>query len=92
MLLSRQENAGRNHNIQITNRCFEKVAQFKYLSTTVTNQKLIHQEITSRLFSGNATIKFRTFCLLELLLKIKIDKIIILPVVLHGFSDIRGRM
>jgi hypothetical protein len=31
MLLSRHQNAGQNHDIKIADRCFEKVAQFKYL-------------------------------------------------------------
>jgi hypothetical protein len=36
-LLSRQQNAGQNHVIKTANRCFENVAQFRYLGTTVTN-------------------------------------------------------
>jgi hypothetical protein len=35
MLLSHHQNAGQNHDINIVNRSFEKVAQFKYLETTV---------------------------------------------------------
>jgi hypothetical protein len=31
MLISRHQNAGRNDAIKIVNRCFENVAQFKYL-------------------------------------------------------------
>jgi hypothetical protein len=31
MLLSRHQNAGQNHDIKIGNRCFENVAQFRYL-------------------------------------------------------------
>jgi hypothetical protein len=31
MLLSRHQNAGQNHDIKIANRCFENVAQFRYL-------------------------------------------------------------
>jgi hypothetical protein len=44
MLLSRHQNEGQNHNIKIANRCFENVAQFKYLGTTVTNQNLIQED------------------------------------------------
>jgi hypothetical protein len=54
MLLSRRQNAGQNHDIKIINRCFENVAQFKYLARTITNQNLIKEEIKRRLNSGNA--------------------------------------
>jgi hypothetical protein len=33
MLLSRHQNASQNLDIKIANRCFENVAQFKYLGT-----------------------------------------------------------
>jgi hypothetical protein len=45
MLLSRHPNAGQNHDIKIANRCFENVAQFRYLGTTINNQNLIQGEI-----------------------------------------------
>jgi hypothetical protein len=37
MLTSRHQNAGQKHDMKIGNRCFENVAQIKYLGTTVTN-------------------------------------------------------
>jgi hypothetical protein len=55
MLVSRDQNAGQNRDIQIANRSFENVSQFKYLGTTVTNQNLIQEEIKMRLNSGNAS-------------------------------------
>jgi ribosomal protein S2 len=54
MFLFRHQNAGQNHGINVANRCFENVAQFRYLGTTVTNQNLIQEEIKRRRNSGNA--------------------------------------
>jgi hypothetical protein len=51
--LSHHQNAGQNHDIKIGNRCFENVAPFRYLGTTITKQNLIQEEI-KRLNSGNA--------------------------------------
>jgi hypothetical protein len=42
MLLSCNQNAGKNQNIKIGTISYENVTQFKYLGTTVTNQNLIH--------------------------------------------------
>ena len=44
---SRDQNAGRSHNIKIDNRSFERVEEFKYLGTTLTNQNSIQEEIKS---------------------------------------------
>jgi hypothetical protein len=54
MVMSRDRNVGQNGYIQIGNKSFETVEQFKYLGTTLTNQNCIHEEIKSRLKSGNA--------------------------------------
>jgi competence transcription factor ComK len=54
MIMSRHPSSGQNQNIWIANESFENVATFKYLETTLTNQNDIHNEIKSRLNSGNA--------------------------------------
>ena len=48
MVMSRDQNAGRSHNMKIDNRSFEMVEEFKYLGTTLTNQNSIQEEIKSR--------------------------------------------
>jgi hypothetical protein len=52
--MSRHQNAGQNHDINIANRTLENVAQFKYLGATATNQNFIQEEINRRLNAGNA--------------------------------------
>jgi hypothetical protein len=54
MIMSHQPNSGQNHNIRTANELFENVAKFKYPGTTLTSQNEIHNEIESRLNSGNA--------------------------------------
>jgi hypothetical protein len=54
MIMSRLTNSEQNQNIRIANESFENVATFKYLGTTLTNENDIHDEIRSRLNSGNA--------------------------------------
>jgi hypothetical protein len=54
MIMSLYPNSGQNHNIRIANESFEKVAKFKYLGMTLTNQDDIHDEMKIRLNSGNA--------------------------------------
>jgi hypothetical protein len=45
MLLSRYQDAVQIHDIKLGNKCFENVAQFKYLGTIATNEVFI-QEIS----------------------------------------------
>jgi hypothetical protein len=54
MIMSRHPNSGQNQNVSIANESFENVAKFKYLGTTLTSQNDIHNEIKSRLNSGDA--------------------------------------
>jgi hypothetical protein len=54
MVMPRDQKAGKNGNIQIGNKSFETVEQFKYLGTTLTDQNSIHEEIKNKLKSGNA--------------------------------------
>jgi hypothetical protein len=86
MIMSRHPNSGQNQNIRTAKESFENVAKFKYLGTTLTNQKDIHDEIKSRLNSGNACYysvqNLLSSHLISKNLKIKIYKTVILPVVL----------
>jgi hypothetical protein len=88
MVMSRKQNAGQNHNIKLDNKSFERVEQFKYLRTTLTNQNSIQEEIKSRLKSGNACYHSVQDVLSSSFLskntKIEIYRIIILPIVVYG--------
>jgi hypothetical protein len=44
MVMSRDHNAGQNSNIQIGNKSFETVEQFKYLGTALTSKNSIREE------------------------------------------------
>jgi len=52
--MSRVQNAGQSHSMKTDNSSFERVEEFKYLGTSVTNKNSIQKEIKSRLMSGNA--------------------------------------
>jgi hypothetical protein len=86
--MSCHPNSGQNQNIRIGNESFEKVAKFKYLGTTLTNQNDICDEIKSRLNSGNACYysvqNLLSSRLISRNLKINMYKTVILPVVLYG--------
>ena len=74
--------------MKMDNSPIERVEEFKYLGTTLTNQNSIREEIKSRLKLGNACYypvqNFLSSMLLSKNLKIKIYRTIILPVDLYG--------
>jgi len=84
----RDQNAGRIQSMKVDNNSIERVEEFKYLGTTLTHQNSIQEDIKSRLKSGNACYysvrNLLSSRLLSKNLKIKIYRIIILPVVLYG--------
>jgi hypothetical protein len=45
MVMSREQNAGRSHNIKTDNSSFERVGHFKYLRRNLTNQNSIQEAI-----------------------------------------------
>jgi hypothetical protein len=75
MIMSRDQNAGRNHSMKTENSSIEKVEEFKYLGTTLTNQNSIQEEIKSRLKLGDGCY----YSVQNL-----VYRSIILPVVLYG--------
>ena len=90
MIMSRDQNAGRSYSMKIDNSSIERVEEFKYLGTTLTNKNCIQEEIRSRLKLGNACYysveNILSSSLLSKNLKIKIYRNVILPVVLYGFG------
>jgi len=53
-VVSRDQDAGRSHNINIDDIACERMGGLRYLETTLTNQNSIQEEIKSRLKPGNA--------------------------------------
>ena len=88
IVMSRDQNAGRNSSVRIGNSTFERVEESKYLGTTLTNQNSIPEEIKVRVKSGNfcyhSVQNLLSSRLLYKNLKIKIYRTIIIPVVLYG--------
>ena len=90
MVMSLDWNAGRGHSVKIDNNSIERVKEFKYLGTTLTDQNSIQEEIKSRLKLGNSCYysvqNLLPSRLLSKNLKFKIYRTIILSVFLYGCS------
>jgi hypothetical protein len=88
MVMSRDQHAGKNHNIKMGDKFFETVEHFRYLGTTLTNKYSIYEEIRSILKSGNvlshSVQDLLSSSLLSKNTKIKTYRTIILPAVLYG--------
>jgi hypothetical protein len=80
--MSCDQNAGQNHSIKIDNSPLERMEEFKYLRSSLTNQNSIQEEIKGRLKSGQVQ-NILSSSLLFKNLKIKIHRIIFLPVVIY---------
>jgi hypothetical protein len=87
-LMSHYHKGRQKHNIKIAKMCFADVAKFKYLGITLTGQNCMHEEIKRRLNSGNAchhsVQSLLSSHLLSTDIKVKIQKTLILPLVLYG--------
>ena len=88
MVIRRVRNAGRSRNIKNDKSSFERVAELKYLGKILTNKNYIQEEIKCRLKSRSDCYHSVRYLLSSSLLlqnlKIKIYRIIILPIVLYG--------
>jgi hypothetical protein len=86
MFVSHHQIAGKNHERYLIKHL--KIAKFKYIGMTTTNQNWIHEEINSRLNLGNAGYHAADTLLYSQTLSknihFKIYKTIILPFVLYG--------
>jgi hypothetical protein len=85
--LSGDQNARQNHIVK-KYISFERMKQFSYLGTSLTNRNSIHEVIKSRMNSGNACYlsvqNLLSSSLLSKNIKITVYRTIILSVVLYG--------
>ena len=87
MVMFRDQNAGRSHNVKIDSKSLERVEEFRYLDITPRNQNSIYEENKSRLKSWNACYhSVQNFFVFHFAtkIKIKIYRTIILLVSLYG--------
>jgi len=88
VVMYRDQNTEQSHSMKTDNSSFERVEEFIYLGTTLTNQNSLQEEIKRRMKSGNACYhsvqNLFYSSLVSKILKIKIYRTIILPFVLYG--------
>jgi hypothetical protein len=91
MVMSQDQNAGRDDSVKIDNSSIERVEEFKFLGKKLRDQNSVQEEIRSRLKLGNACYhslqNLLSSMLLSKNLKIKIYRTIILPVVFYGCEN-----
>jgi hypothetical protein len=85
MVMSRDQHAGRSQSIKTDDSSLKRVEEFKYSGRNITNKNYIHEEIKSRLKTGNACYNslqnLLSSGMLSKNLKIKINRTVILPMV-----------
>ena len=59
MVMSGDRNAGRGHSVKIDNTSIERVEEFKYLGTTLTDQNSVQEEVKSFLSFGAESVVFQ---------------------------------
>ena len=88
MVMSRDQNAGRSHNIKIDNSSFERVEHFRYLGTNLTNQNSIQEGNKCRLKSQNACYRsvqnLLSSSLLSKNIKIRVYRTTVFPLSCKG--------
>jgi hypothetical protein len=91
LVMSRDQNAGRRHNIMFHNSSLERVTQLKHLGTHITYKNYNQKEIKGRLKPGNVCYHSvqMTFSssFLSKNINIKMYRTTILPVVLNGYES-----
>jgi hypothetical protein len=88
LVMSQDQIAGQSHNIKIGNSSFERLEEFRYLGTTLTNQNSIQEEMKSRLKSGSgmlAVIRCRMFCVHVCYTNIKVALLLLLLFLLSHY-------
>jgi polyribonucleotide nucleotidyltransferase len=96
-LVSHHQNAGKNHDIKIANRLFEKCVTVQIFGQNSNKPNLSQEEIKRRLNFGNAcyhSVQNHLSCLLPKNVRIRIFRTVILCMVLYGcqhmIPDIMG--
>ena len=56
MVMSGEQTAGLSHTMKVDNSSIERVQEFKYLGTMLTNENSIQEEIKSRLKLGTCLL------------------------------------